>query len=51
MCSLDVATHSGDISAVKAFFAEFVGTFILMCTVFGVIHRKAPAPTPTNTTA
>ena len=28
---------------VQAFFAEFVGTFILVFTVFGVIHRKASA--------
>ena len=27
----------------QAFTAEFVGTFILVFTVFGVIHRKAPA--------
>ncbi|MGX9790490.1 hypothetical protein [Mycobacterium sp. MMS18-G62] len=27
----------------QAFFAEFVGTFILVFTVFGVIHRKASA--------
>ncbi len=38
---LGVATYSGDVSAVQAFFAEFVGTFILVFTVFGVIHRKA----------
>jgi glycerol uptake facilitator protein len=31
------------VSAVQAFFAEFVGTFILVFTVFGVIHRKASA--------
>jgi glycerol uptake facilitator protein len=28
---------------VQAFFAEFVGTFILVFVIFGVIHRKAPA--------
>lgn len=38
---LGVATYSGDVSAVQAFFAEFVGTFILVFTVFGAIHRKA----------
>src|SRR3954452_12304667 len=38
---LGVATYSGDVSALQAFFAEFVGTFILVFTVFGVIHRKA----------
>jgi glycerol uptake facilitator protein len=31
------------VSPVQAFFAEFVGTFILVFTVFGVIHRKASA--------
>src|SRR6188472_3956343 len=40
---LGVATYSGDVSAVQAFFAEFVGTFILVFTVFGVMHRKASA--------
>ena len=40
---LGVATYSGDVSAGQAFFAEFVGTFILVFTVFGVIHRKASA--------
>lgn len=38
---LGVATYSSEIPAVQAFFAEFVGTFILVFTVFGVIHRKA----------
>ena len=27
---------------VQGFFAEFVGTFILVFVIFGVIHRKAP---------
>jgi glycerol uptake facilitator protein len=40
---LGVATYTGNVSAVQAFFAEFVGTFILVFTVFGVIHRKASA--------
>src|SRR6476469_808137 len=40
---LGVATYSGDVSVAQAFFAEFVGTFILVFTVFGVIHRKASA--------
>src|SRR3954470_17511354 len=40
---LGVATYSGDVSALQAFFAEFVGTFILVFTIFGVIHRKAAA--------
>jgi glycerol uptake facilitator protein len=38
---LGVATCSG--TAVQAFFAEFVGTFVLVFTVFGVIPRKASA--------
>src|SRR3954469_924563 len=33
----------GDISWTQAFTAEFVGTFILVFTIFGVIHRKAAA--------
>ncbi|GAS94953.1 glycerol uptake facilitator, MIP channel [Mycolicibacterium canariasense] len=40
---LGIATYSPQTSPVQAFFAEFVGTFILVFTVFGVIHRKAPA--------
>ena len=40
---LGVATYSANVSPVQAFFAEFVGTFILVFTVFGVIHRKASA--------
>jgi len=39
---LGVASY-GDISLGQAFAAEFIGTFILVFTVFGVIHRKAPA--------
>lgn len=39
---LGVASY-GDISAGQAFTAEFVGTFILVFTIFGVIHRKAAA--------
>ncbi len=39
---LGVAAYDG-ISWVQAFTAEFVGTFILVFTVFGVIHRKAAA--------
>jgi glycerol uptake facilitator protein len=27
---------------VQGFFAEFIGTFILVFVIFGVIHRKAP---------
>ena len=39
---LGVASY-GDISVAQAFTAEFVGTFILVFTIFGVIHRKAAA--------
>ena len=37
---LGVAAY-GDIPVWQAFTAEFLGTFILVFTVFGVIHRKA----------
>ncbi len=37
---LGVAAY-GDIPIWQAFTAEFLGTFILVFTVFGVIHRKA----------
>jgi glycerol uptake facilitator protein len=40
---LGVATYSDPVGAGQAFVAEFVGTFILVFTVFGVIHRKASA--------
>jgi glycerol uptake facilitator protein len=40
---LGVANYSPPVSAGQAFVAEFVGTFILVFTVFGVIHRKASA--------
>ncbi|MDZ4235206.1 MAG: MIP/aquaporin family protein, partial [Dietzia sp.] len=40
---LGVATYSAETPSIQAFFAEFVGTFILVFTVFGVIHRKASA--------
>ena len=39
---LGVATYSS-ISWTQAFTAEFVGTFILVFVIFGVIHRKAAA--------
>ena len=39
---LGVASYA-HISWTQAFTAEFVGTFILVFTVFGVIHRKAAA--------
>jgi glycerol uptake facilitator protein len=38
---LGVATYSDPVGTGQAFFAEFVGTFILVFTVFGVIHAKA----------
>ena len=47
---------TGDVTAVQAFFVEFVGMFIHVFTVFGAVHRKAapgwptspsPAPAPT----
>jgi glycerol uptake facilitator protein len=37
---LGVASY-GDIPVWQAFTAEFIGTFLLVFTVFGVIHRKA----------
>jgi glycerol uptake facilitator protein len=40
---LGVASYGGGVGASQAFFAEFIGTFILVLVVFGVIHRKAPA--------
>lgn len=40
---LGVATYAEPVGAGQAFTAEFVGTFILVFTVFGVIHRKASA--------
>lgn len=38
---LGVATYGPTVPIYQAFIAEFVGTFILVFTVFGVIHRKA----------
>lgn len=38
---LGVAAFGTGVGAGQAFVAEFVGTFILVFTVFGVIHRKA----------
>lgn len=38
---LGVASYGPTIPVYQAFIAEFVGTFILVFTVFGVIHRKA----------
>jgi glycerol uptake facilitator protein len=41
---LGVAAYNEDtVSVAQAFTAEFVGTFILVFTIFGVIHRKAAA--------
>lgn len=41
---LGVAAYNPDtVSMERAFTAEFVGTFILVFTIFGVIHRKAAA--------
>jgi glycerol uptake facilitator protein len=41
---LGVASYNADtVSVTQAFTAEFVGTFILVFTIFGVIHRKAAA--------
>jgi len=38
---LGVATYADTTPVWQAFTAEFLGTFILVATVFGVIHRKA----------
>lgn len=40
---LGVAQYADPVGPGQAFFAEFVGTFILVFTVVGAIHRKAPA--------
>ncbi len=40
---LGVASYSDTVGVPQAFAAEFVGTFILVFTIFGVIHSKAPA--------
>lgn len=40
---LGVASYGESVGAGRAFVAEFVGTFILVFTIFGVIHRKAAA--------
>ena len=47
---LGVASY-GDISWAQAFTAEFVGTFILVFTIFGVIHRKAAPGSPASRSA
>jgi glycerol uptake facilitator protein len=38
---LGIATYGTGVGSVQAFTAEFVGTFILVLTVFGATHRKA----------
>ena len=40
---LGVASYGPTVHWPQAFAAEFVGTFILVFTIFGVIHRKAAA--------
>ena len=40
---LGVASYADSTPVLQAFTAEFVGTFILVFTIFGVIHRKASA--------
>jgi glycerol uptake facilitator protein len=40
---LGVASYADTVGVGQAFAAEFVGTFILVFTIFGVIHHKAPA--------
>jgi glycerol uptake facilitator protein len=40
---LGVAAYGPGVGNVQAFTAEFVGTFILVLTVFGATHRKAAA--------
>ena len=40
---LGVASYASSVSTPQAFAAEFVGTFILVFTIFGAIHSKAPA--------
>jgi glycerol uptake facilitator len=40
---LGVASYADTVGVPQAFAAEFVGTFSLVFTVFGVIHAKAPA--------
>ena len=40
---LGVAAYGPEVGVGQAFAAEFVGTFILVFTVFGVIHHRAPA--------
>ena len=39
---LGVASYGAGVGAGQAFFAEAVGTFILVFVVFGAIHKAAP---------
>lgn len=39
---LGVAAFGDGVGAGQAFATEFVGTFVLVFTVFGVLHRRAP---------
>jgi glycerol uptake facilitator protein len=39
---LGVASYGSEVGAGRAFFAEAVGTFILVFVVFGAIHKAAP---------
>jgi glycerol uptake facilitator protein len=38
---LGVATYGPSVGVGRAFIAEFIGTFILVFTIFGVVHRRA----------
>jgi glycerol uptake facilitator protein len=38
---LGVAAYGPSVGGGRAFVAEFVGTFILVFTIFGVVHRRA----------
>lgn len=40
---LGVASYAAPVGAGQAFFAEFIGTLVLVLTVIGAVHRKAPA--------
>lgn len=40
---LGVASYADSVGVAQAFTAEFVGTFILVFTIFGVIHHRSPA--------
>src|SRR5689334_8893417 len=38
---LGVATYGPSVGVGRALIAEFIGTFILVFTIFGVVHRRA----------